>query len=127
MDVERTLKRFPPSEFFAKIHLGIGLFSIEDYSDSDRIALQEELIVVIVKILRQQDHLNYYQVNSVESNRLRQQRSCLLQGYHDICLTFLLVLGADLCLPFIDTITKSHFKSVSPSAAHGNDQFIRII
>ncbi|CAF0892378.1 unnamed protein product [Adineta steineri] len=75
MDVERTLKRFPPN-----------------YSDSDRIELQEELIVVIIKILIKHDYLNYY------------------QGYHDICLTFLLVLGADVCLPYIDTITKSHFK-----------------
>jgi hypothetical protein len=75
MDVERTLKRFPPN-----------------YSHSDRIELQEELIIVIVKILIKHDYLNYY------------------QGYHDICLTFLLVLGADPCLPFIDTITKSHFK-----------------
>ncbi|UJR16357.1 hypothetical protein I4U23_003260 [Adineta vaga] len=80
MDVERTLKRFPPN-----------------YSDSDRIELQEELIVVIVKILIKHDYLNYY------------------QGYHDICLTFLLVLGADLCLPFIDTITKSHFKDFMES------------
>ena len=69
MDVERTLKRFPPSEFFANMNFGIVLFPLEDYSDSDRIALQEELIVVIVKILRKQDHLNYYQVNSVDSNR----------------------------------------------------------
>ncbi|CAF1129133.1 unnamed protein product [Adineta ricciae] len=75
MDVERTLKRFPPN-----------------YSESDRIELQEELIVIIVKMLIKHDYLNYY------------------QGYHDICLSFLLVLGADLCLPFIDTITKSHFK-----------------
>ncbi|CAF5214614.1 unnamed protein product, partial [Rotaria magnacalcarata] len=65
---------------------------IKDYSDSDRIELQEELIVVVIKMLIKHDYLNYY------------------QGYHDICLTFLLVLGADLCLPFIDTITKSHFK-----------------
>ncbi|CAM4937905.1 unnamed protein product [Rotaria socialis] len=75
MDVERTLKRFPPN-----------------YSDSGRIELQEKLIVVVIKMLIKHDYLNYY------------------QGYHDICLTFLLVLGADLCLPFIDTVTKSHFK-----------------
>ncbi|CAF0923151.1 unnamed protein product [Rotaria sordida] len=75
MDVERTLKRFPPN-----------------YSDSARIELQEELIITVIKMLIKHDYLNYY------------------QGYHDICLTFLIVLGADLCLPCIDTITKSHFK-----------------
>ncbi|CAF4522354.1 unnamed protein product, partial [Rotaria socialis] len=35
------------------------------------------------------------------------------QGYRDIGLTFLLVLGADLCLPLIDTITKSHFNCLA--------------
>ncbi|CAF5226451.1 unnamed protein product, partial [Rotaria magnacalcarata] len=44
MDVERTLKRFPPN-----------------YSDSDRIELQEELIVVVIKMLIKHDYLNYYQ------------------------------------------------------------------
>ncbi|CAM2722978.1 unnamed protein product [Rotaria socialis] len=37
------------------------------------------------------------------------------QGYRDIGLTFLLVLGADLCLPLIDTITKSHFNCLAES------------
>ncbi|CAF3357954.1 unnamed protein product [Rotaria socialis] len=36
-----------------------------------------------------------------------------LKGYRDIGLTFLLVLGADLCLPLIDTITKSHFNCLA--------------
>lgn len=75
IDVERTIKRFPPN-----------------YSDAQRLDLQEKLIVVIMKTLIKQDSLNYY------------------QGYHDICLAFLLVLDDELCLPFIDTITKSHFK-----------------
>ncbi|CAM4917624.1 unnamed protein product [Rotaria socialis] len=39
----------------------------------------------------------------------------LIIGYRDIGLTFLLVLGADLCLPLIDTITKSHFNCLAES------------
>ncbi|CAF1313303.1 unnamed protein product, partial [Didymodactylos carnosus] len=73
MDVERTLKRFPPN-----------------YGHNERLELQEILIDVIVKFLLKHDELNYY------------------QGYHDICLTFLLVLGRENCLPLIDTITDTH-------------------
>ncbi|CAF1121496.1 unnamed protein product [Rotaria sp. Silwood1] len=75
MDVIRTLKRFPPN-----------------YSDSERSQLQDELILIITKILIKHEELHYY------------------QGYHDISLTFLLVLGEDSCLPVIDSITMSHLK-----------------
>ncbi|CAF3556875.1 unnamed protein product [Rotaria sordida] len=75
LDVIRTLKRFPPN-----------------YSDSERSELQDELILIITKILIKHEELHYY------------------QGYHDISLTFLLVLGEDLCLPVIDSITMSHLK-----------------
>lgn len=75
LDVERTLLRFPPN-----------------LTDNERNELQEDLIVVVIKTLIKQNHLNYY------------------QGYHDICLIFLMVLGKDLCLPLIESITKTHFK-----------------
>lgn len=32
----------------------------------------------------------------------------LLKGYHDICLTFLLVMGVDDCIPLLSQITKTH-------------------
>jgi hypothetical protein len=65
MDVERTLKRFPPSKYHQKKNRFEmnSFYSIEDYSHSDRIDLQEELIIVIVKILIKHDYLYYYQVN----------------------------------------------------------------
>ncbi|CAF3462438.1 unnamed protein product [Rotaria socialis] len=75
MDVIRTLKRFPP-----------------DYSDSERSDLQDDLILIITKVLLKHEELHYY------------------QGYHDISLTFLLVLGEKLSLPVIDSITMSHLK-----------------
>ncbi|UJR30127.1 hypothetical protein I4U23_017668 [Adineta vaga] len=75
LDVIRTLKRFPPN-----------------YTESERSELQDELIVIITKILVKHPELHYY------------------QGYHDICLTFLLVLGNDSCLSIMDSITISHLK-----------------
>ncbi|CAF5189088.1 unnamed protein product, partial [Rotaria magnacalcarata] len=44
MDVIRTLKRFPPN-----------------YSDSERSDLQDELILIITKVLLKHEELHYYQ------------------------------------------------------------------
>lgn len=62
MDVERTLKRFPPSKHRAKPRSFVLIDLPEDYSDADRIQLQEELIIIVVKMLIKHEHLNYYQV-----------------------------------------------------------------
>ena len=98
----------------------VEVFLCADYSDEDRLLLQEELIVVIMKTLIKQNHLNYYQVRRTTGLRSVRRCAVLFQGYHDICLTFLLVLGGDLCLPLIDTITKSHFKYEIPASARGS-------
>jgi hypothetical protein len=64
MDVERTLKRFPPSKKKTLSEMILyNLLFFKDYAHSDRIELQEELIIIIIKLLRKHDHLNYYQVN----------------------------------------------------------------
>ncbi|CAF1111409.1 unnamed protein product [Adineta ricciae] len=63
-----------------------------NYSEAERSGLQDELIVIINQILVKHRELHYY------------------QGYHDICLTFLLVLGNELCVPILDSITMSHLK-----------------
>jgi hypothetical protein len=63
MDVERTLKRFPPSRILLKKKYRNYFCDCKDYSDADRNQLQEELIIVIIKILIKHDYLNYYQVN----------------------------------------------------------------
>lgn len=62
-----------------------------EISDRLRTKLQKQLIDLICKILIRYDHLHYY------------------QGYHDICLTFLLVTGADKSIPLLEHISLSHF------------------
>ena len=60
LDVDRSLKRFPP---------GI--------SDEQRPGLQDQLVRLIVRVLTKHPDLHYY------------------QGYHDIAITFLLVVGEE--------------------------------
>lgn len=58
LDVERSLKRFPPS-----------------VQEVQRIAYQDKLTEIIIRILDHNPDMYYY------------------QGYHDVCLTFLLVMN----------------------------------
>jgi len=37
---------------------------------------------------------------------------CWLQGFHDICVTFLLILGNDLSFHVVDALTKNHLRYV---------------
>uniref|UniRef100_A0A1B0CFF3 Rab-GAP TBC domain-containing protein n=1 Tax=Lutzomyia longipalpis TaxID=7200 RepID=A0A1B0CFF3_LUTLO len=64
LDVNRSLKRFPP---------GIPY--------EQRIALQDQLTVLILRVIIKYPHLKYY------------------QGYHDVAITFLLVVGGGRCFP----------------------------
>lgn len=61
-----------------------------EISENLRFKLQNELIDLICRILVKHKHLHYY------------------QGYHDICLTFLLVTGVEESLPLLETLTLSH-------------------
>ena len=61
-----------------------------EINDDLRAKLQDELIDLICKILIRNDKLHYY------------------QGYHDICLTFLLVNGVEESLPLIENLTLTH-------------------
>ena len=61
-----------------------------EISEQLRLKLQKELIDLIVKILVKHDNLHYY------------------QGYHDICLTFLLVAGVEKSLALIEHVTLTH-------------------
>ncbi|KAI5636026.1 rab-GTPase-TBC domain-containing protein [Phthorimaea operculella] len=66
LDVNRSLKRFPP---------GIPL--------ARRLALQDQLTVLILRVILAYPHLNYY------------------QGYHDVAITLLLVCGARAAFPLL--------------------------
>ncbi|KAJ8303015.1 hypothetical protein KUTeg_019411 [Tegillarca granosa] len=66
LDVNRTLKRFPPVD-------------------------------LIMRVLVNRPELHYY------------------QGYHDICVTFLLVVGEDLAFALVDTLSLNHLRDFMDS------------
>ncbi|XP_034841115.1 TBC1 domain family member 20 [Maniola hyperantus] len=66
MDVNRSLKRFPP---------GIPY--------EQRVALQDQLTVLILRVIMKYPHLKYY------------------QGYHDVAITLLLVCGDKASFPLL--------------------------
>ena len=81
LDVNRSLKRFPP---------GI--------EEAERPALQEQLTRLIVRVLIAQPGLHYY------------------QGYHDVAITFLLVVGEHLGYQIMERLSVSHLrKFMTPS------------
>lgn len=70
LDVDRSLKRFPP---------GIA--------DEERPELQDQLTRLIVRVLMKHPSLNYY------------------QGYHDVAITFLLVVGEELGFQIVERLS----------------------
>ncbi|XP_054168140.1 TBC1 domain family member 20-like [Oppia nitens] len=75
MDVNRSLKRFPPS-----------------IDTNQRISMQDSLIRLIMRVLIKNPDLNYF------------------QGYHDICVTFLMVLGEEMAFYVVNQLSKTHFR-----------------
>lgn len=73
LDVNRSLKRFPP---------GIPL--------QQRLALQDQLTVIILRVISKYPHLSYY------------------QGYHDVAVTFLLVCGDEMAFHIMETLSTDH-------------------
>ncbi|XP_037731577.1 TBC1 domain family member 20 isoform X1 [Drosophila subpulchrella] len=74
LDVNRSLKRFPP---------GIPY--------EQRIALQDQLTVMILRVIHKYPNLRYY------------------QGYHDVAVTFLLVVGEEIAYAIMEHLSKTHF------------------
>lgn len=75
MDVDRSLKRFPPG--------------IEEEA---RPKLQDQLTRLIVRVLLKHPELHYY------------------QGYHDVAITFLLVVGEEMGYHIMERLSTSHLK-----------------
>ncbi|KAH8263583.1 hypothetical protein KR044_010858, partial [Drosophila immigrans] len=74
LDVNRSLKRFPP---------GIPY--------EQRIALQDQLTVLILRVIQKYPNLRYY------------------QGYHDVAVTFLLVAGEEVAYAIMEELSTTHF------------------
>lgn len=75
LDVNRSLKRFPP---------GIPL--------DHRLALQNQLTMLILRVITAHPKLRYY------------------QGYHDIAVTLLLVTGLDTAYNILEKLSVNHLK-----------------
>lgn len=75
LDVNRSLKRFPP---------GIPY--------KQRLALQDQLTVLILRVIIKYPHLRYY------------------QGYHDVAITFLLVVGEALAFSIMERLSTDHLR-----------------
>ncbi|XP_058229423.1 TBC1 domain family member 20 isoform X2 [Hemibagrus wyckioides] len=60
--------------------------------DEQRMGLQEELIDIILRVLQKNPQLHYY------------------QGYHDIVVTFLLVLGERLATALVEKLSTHHLR-----------------
>lgn len=75
LDVQRSLRRFPPG-----------------MPDEQREGLQEALIDIILRVLKRNPQLHYY------------------QGYHDIVVTFLLVLEERLATALVEKLSTHHLR-----------------
>ncbi|XP_018572328.1 TBC1 domain family member 20 [Anoplophora glabripennis] len=75
LDVNRSLKRFPP---------GIPY--------KQRVALQDQLTVLILRVIMKYPNLRYY------------------QGYHDVAVTFLLVVGEVIAFRIMEKLSTYHLR-----------------
>ncbi|CAH1118040.1 unnamed protein product [Phaedon cochleariae] len=75
LDVNRSLKRFPP---------GIPY--------KQRVALQDQLTVLILRVIMKYPNLRYY------------------QGYHDVAITFLLVVGEVMAFRIMEKLSTNHLR-----------------
>lgn len=92
LDVNRSLKRFPPS-----------------VSEMQRTSLQDQLIILIMRILIKNPSFFYY------------------QGYHDICITFLLILGEEMAFHVVNKISTTHLKDFMQRSMERTSVLLEII
>lgn len=75
LDVNRSIKRFPPA-----------------IPSDQRVAMQDQLIRLILKIITKHPQLQYY------------------QGYHDVAITFLLVVGETMAFHIMEKLSINYLK-----------------
>lgn len=59
---------------------------------TERVVLQEQLIDIILEVLKRNPQLHYY------------------QGYHDVAVTLLLVVGERMAIAMLDTLSNYHLR-----------------
>lgn len=92
LDVNRSLKRFPP---------GIPL--------EQRLALQNQLILLILRVVTAHPRLHYY------------------QGYHDVAVTLLLVTGKEASYQILEKLSTHHLKDCMESTMEKTYQLLNYI
>ncbi|XP_023815668.1 TBC1 domain family member 20 isoform X2 [Oryzias latipes] len=75
LDVKRSMKRFP-----------------KGMPAAERDALQEQLIDIILEVLKRNSQLHYY------------------QGYHDVAVTLLLVVGERMAMAMLEKLSNHHLR-----------------
>ena len=112
------------------------MFPVPAGMDDDvRLSLQDQLVDCIMRVLNARPHLHYYQVRLLNARlhlrydwlvlkmslladmsfgaNLISLRLCvcfLLQGYHDIVVTFLLVVGEDATFALMNELSVNHLR-----------------
>ncbi|KAH9389712.1 hypothetical protein TYRP_007259 [Tyrophagus putrescentiae] len=92
LDVDRSLKRFPPSVHEAK-----------------RLLYQDSLTRMIIRVLSHNPRLHYY------------------QGYHDICLTFLLMVDEETAFRLVNRVSNTHLCYYMEETMHTTSNHLQII
>ncbi|CAG2112455.1 unnamed protein product [Medioppia subpectinata] len=89
------LKTIESHEFYNQVVLDVNrsLKRFPPSIDTDhRISMQDSLVRLIMRVLIKNPELHYF------------------QGYHDICVTFLMVLGEEMAFYVVNQLSKTHFR-----------------
>ena len=91
-DVNRTIKRFPPS-----------------IDREERLSKEKQLTDLIMRILIENPDFYYY------------------QGYHDICITFLLLLGEEKAFHVVNKVSNTHLRLFMEESMASTQLMLEII
>ncbi|PVD20727.1 hypothetical protein C0Q70_18888 [Pomacea canaliculata] len=92
LDVERSLRRFPPG-----------------MEEQHRLSLQDSLVDVIMRVLVKHPELYYY------------------QGFHDICVTFLLVVDEDMAFALVEKLSLGHLRDYMEATMERTTQVLNYL
>lgn len=86
------LQRFPPT-----------------IAETQRSAMQEQLVRLIMRLLIKNPELHYY------------------HGYHEICVTFLLVLGEEIAFHVVNRLSRTHLSVFMEKSMTGTSNLLELI
>jgi hypothetical protein len=103
LDVNRSIKRFPPA-----------------IPSDQRVSMQDQLIRLILRVITEYPQLQYYQVMLCILINLETLNTVivdynsiigfLIKGYHDVAITFLLVVGEVMAFHIMEKLSTNHLK-----------------